>query len=1377
MADELVVHLRARDELTGRFTAATRATEAMTHALDGSRSSMLQMGAAMGVASAAANKLMEAAGAALNAIGNAAIGLNSRLEQANIAFTTMLGSGEKAAAFLKDLQAFAATTPFEFPQLVEASKRMLAFGFAAEQVKPLLTAVGNAAAAMGSGAEGINRMTTALGQMQAKGKVTAEEMMQLTESGIPAWQMLADVLGTDVAGAMAAVEKRTVDAATMIEAFQTGVGARFGNMMAEQAKTLQGAWSTVTDSLQMAIANGFKPLFDVLSELMQAAAAFLQSATFEQWAQGVATAMGAAVRAAQAWISDVGPKLMSTLDAVGGAFLKLAEPLIRLEALWSKAAADFVDFITQMGAATTDSGTVITDALSTLGAAFDTFIAEPLAAAADFYEAAWGRMRAEVEIAYQQVRPLLDDLGQYLGSVLPPILEALGQAWQTVWQAIQDIGATTWDVLRPVFEGLGNWLGETGPQAVDFFRSTWSGFWDNVGPALAAAWGNIQPVLEAVGQWLGENIPRALATARQAWDQFWSTVRPILEAIGKLIGQTFDFIGTKVHEGVVVLTEEFAAAAPKVQQSAQVMAAAAEDTAESYGEMATAATEMAAETTKASTQATTAAPRLAAIGTAAASAVPGLRAATEAASDLKKQLETSTNRTVIQGILEQQNALKVIEDGIRKASTEWAAYIIALRNANDISGALAAAQRALGISADELRARLDGTEDAFKAAQTAATAYAQAIENDARQATERAIVTLRHWGGSINRELANAIEDGSLTVAQAVERMVQRAIADNPAMAAAGEEMGRDIMAGLERGIPAGAQRATGVITDNLHTMVQRSRDFLRARSPSQLFAEEVGKPIPEGIAEGIRSGTSLVVDAFGHLRTAMDSGLQRLQSGTQAALSVLNRGFSQALSGQQWGDLLGRPSGDPWGDAYRRLAGQSFQQLMQMAPPDVATRFQIENPTLFLGGMRETPTQDDVADLARRIVDAQRIMPQGGGGRGGLAEIPGGGASVTPVTRSGGGAMGGTVWGTFMAGTGGAQRLAPWGVDWATIDPSQAAEHQRLAQEQLQRELHGITQNWASLAANAVQLRTSVESTIAAQNVYSGALQKASVAVNDWSRMGPLGGGGAISQAQAQGQTLGSRVWWERFGQAVHDVEQMGLPFGADVGKAVSKQLAKSYPEYAQQVEDMAYLEIPALSRAHDEATQYLNSMSDAYRQGLASADAVADAQARVAAAADALAAAQASAARRVATSAAPAAAAAAERAAAPAASYTTTTTGSVRSIWPTDSAYAGVVPSFQHGGIMRGTGLALLHGPEAVIPLGGTGTSPYNSWAPTHGFVLPGSGGDGYGGGPAPAAPPVVVQVEYNPTFGASTAGERQQAALEIVKYIIPELRRRGF
>jgi tape measure domain-containing protein len=187
--------------------------------------------------------------AGLGAAAVAGVKLASDWEQAEIAFTTMLGSSEAAKDMLNDLAILAAKTPFELPGLVDASKKMLAFGFTADQIIPSITAIGDAVAGLGGGADVIDRVTRAIGQMQAKGKVSAQEMNQLAENGIPAWEILAEKIGTDIPTAMKRAETTGISAAIGVDAILTGLSDRFGGMMQKQAETIGGLFSTAKDNV------------------------------------------------------------------------------------------------------------------------------------------------------------------------------------------------------------------------------------------------------------------------------------------------------------------------------------------------------------------------------------------------------------------------------------------------------------------------------------------------------------------------------------------------------------------------------------------------------------------------------------------------------------------------------------------------------------------------------------------------------------------------------------------------------------------------------------------------------------------------------------------------------------------------------------------------------------------------------------------------------------------------------------------------------------------------------------------------------------------------------------------------------------------------
>lgn len=207
--------------------------------------------------------LLAGAGAAVQAAG--------KMEQSQTAFTTLLGSGQKAAAMLRDLQAFALRTPFEFAGLQDSAKRLMALGFTAREVIPTLTSVGDAVSALGGSSEMIDRVTLALGQMKAKGAVQAEEMRQLAEAGIPAWLFLAKTLKTDIPGAMKQVEARTVDSAKAIAGIIAGINENFGGSMANQSRTLLGLISNLKDQV-------FKTLSEIGSTILPVAKGIINDA-------------------------------------------------------------------------------------------------------------------------------------------------------------------------------------------------------------------------------------------------------------------------------------------------------------------------------------------------------------------------------------------------------------------------------------------------------------------------------------------------------------------------------------------------------------------------------------------------------------------------------------------------------------------------------------------------------------------------------------------------------------------------------------------------------------------------------------------------------------------------------------------------------------------------------------------------------------------------------------------------------------------------------------------------------------------------------------------------------------------------------------------
>lgn len=201
-------------------------------------------------------------------LGKLAVAAAVNAEQVHIAFETMLGSKAKADQLQAELFELAAKTPFELPQVQEASKKLLAFGFTAKEVVPNLTALGNIAA--GVGQDKLPQLILAFGQVKAATKLTGNELRQFTEAGVP----LLDALALGFKKPVSEIQKMVTDGKVGFAAVQkalfdlTSEGGRFANLMEKQSKSLGGVYSTFKDSFTQ---NVLLPIGEGISKVAKPA--------------------------------------------------------------------------------------------------------------------------------------------------------------------------------------------------------------------------------------------------------------------------------------------------------------------------------------------------------------------------------------------------------------------------------------------------------------------------------------------------------------------------------------------------------------------------------------------------------------------------------------------------------------------------------------------------------------------------------------------------------------------------------------------------------------------------------------------------------------------------------------------------------------------------------------------------------------------------------------------------------------------------------------------------------------------------------------------------------------------------------------------------
>ncbi len=191
-------------------------------------------------------------GLSVAALVKSTFDIASGFERARIGLEAFLGDAQKATALFNDIQQFAATSPFEFKDLLEGTNRLLAFQFRAEDLLPTLRAVSSAVGALGGDDPRgkLNDLILALGQIKAAGRLTGEELRQLRNVGVPALNYLAKGFGVTTAEINKAIREGIVPADAAIRVLLRGMREQFGAFDAAVSKTSSVAVSNFKDTLQ-----------------------------------------------------------------------------------------------------------------------------------------------------------------------------------------------------------------------------------------------------------------------------------------------------------------------------------------------------------------------------------------------------------------------------------------------------------------------------------------------------------------------------------------------------------------------------------------------------------------------------------------------------------------------------------------------------------------------------------------------------------------------------------------------------------------------------------------------------------------------------------------------------------------------------------------------------------------------------------------------------------------------------------------------------------------------------------------------------------------------------------------------------------------------
>lgn len=182
-------------------------------------------------------------------MGVSCIKASGQMRQYEIAFQTMLKSANKGTQMMKDLQKFAADTPFDVPGVVQAGQQLMAFGFKAKEIIPTLRTLGDAASGLGKGTAGVQQIAYAMGQIRTSGTLKTQDIMQLTNAGIDAWGMLAEASGKSILEIKEMTERGMIDSLTAVKVLTDGMNDTYGGMMAKTAEEITGLCANIEETV------------------------------------------------------------------------------------------------------------------------------------------------------------------------------------------------------------------------------------------------------------------------------------------------------------------------------------------------------------------------------------------------------------------------------------------------------------------------------------------------------------------------------------------------------------------------------------------------------------------------------------------------------------------------------------------------------------------------------------------------------------------------------------------------------------------------------------------------------------------------------------------------------------------------------------------------------------------------------------------------------------------------------------------------------------------------------------------------------------------------------------------------------------------------
>lgn len=232
---------------------------------------------------------MGAANLAIVSFMNSCAKTAGRMEMLQTNLRVVTGSAVEADRVFRELQQFAAETPFSVEGITDTAIQLMQVGVSAKDLQEQLRMLGDVS---GGSQEKLNRIMMNYTQILSVGKASTMDIRQFAQANLPIYQELENVTGKTGEALQDMITNGEITGKVITEAFKrmTEEGGKFYNGMALAADTWEGKKSTMEDSISN-LATKFgnlwlldfqKNAFDAITAITGKAANWLDRIKFEK---------------------------------------------------------------------------------------------------------------------------------------------------------------------------------------------------------------------------------------------------------------------------------------------------------------------------------------------------------------------------------------------------------------------------------------------------------------------------------------------------------------------------------------------------------------------------------------------------------------------------------------------------------------------------------------------------------------------------------------------------------------------------------------------------------------------------------------------------------------------------------------------------------------------------------------------------------------------------------------------------------------------------------------------------------------------------------------------------------------------------------------